>query len=76
MEKRKAKRGFYPPCIPNMKLLPESFKIKITPMAGTIKRVPLHAGVSHHLLERKDCRKREPDTRLFNGIYHQRADIS
>lgn len=40
-----------------MKLLPESFKMRIAPLAGTIKRVVLHSEVSHHLFERKDCGK-------------------
>lgn len=59
-----------------MKLLPESFKMRVTPLAGTIKRVVLHSEVSHNLFERKDCGKRESDTRHFNGIYHQMAKIS
>ena len=41
-----------------MKLLPESFEMKITPLAGTIKTVALHSGVSHHLFEGKDSGKR------------------
>lgn len=75
-EKCKAKRGLYPVCITSMKLLPEFFKMKITPLAGTIKRVALHSGVSHHLFERRDSGKRESDTRHFNSISHQRAEIS
>jgi hypothetical protein len=51
-----------------MKSLPESLKMKIIPLAGTIKIAALHEGVSHHLLERKDCGKTEPDTRPFNGL--------
>ena len=41
-----------------MELLPESFKMKITLLAGTIKRVGLHSRVSHHLFEGKDSGKR------------------
>lgn len=57
-----------------MKLLPEAFKMKITPLAGTIKRVVLHSGVSHHLSEKNDSGRRKPGTRHFNGIYHQRTE--
>lgn len=62
--------------MPSMKLLPESFKMKITHLADTIKRVELYSEISHQLFERKGCGKREPDTRHFNDIYHQMAKIS